>query len=115
MSLVEHADNVNDVHFSPDGNCLVSCSVDKTVKVWDVRLAKKLLQHFTGHEDTVNQVSYHPSGDYIISCSTDQTMKIWDTREGRLFYTISGHVSPTTAVTFSPLGYVFVFLHCHVF
>ncbi|KAG2383183.1 hypothetical protein C9374_004520 [Naegleria lovaniensis] len=104
MTLVEHADNVNDVHFSPDGNCLVSCSVDKTVKVWDVRLAKKLLQHFTGHEDTVNQVSYHPSGDYIISCSTDQTMKIWDTREGRLFYTISGHASPTTAVTFSPLG-----------
>jgi centriolar protein POC1 len=65
---------------------------------------RTLVQHYNAHEDIVNQISYHPTGNFLLSCSSDGCMKIWDTKEGRLFYTVSGHTGAIATSTFSPLG-----------
>jgi WD40 repeat protein len=36
MPLAEHDDLITDVTFSPDGNRLVTCAVDRAIRIWDL-------------------------------------------------------------------------------
>ena len=40
-TLTGHSDRVRSVAYSPDGKHIVSGSEDKTVKVWDLRPARR--------------------------------------------------------------------------
>ena len=55
----------------------MSCSYDKTIKIWDFDTGK-LLKSLEGHEEEVCCVSFSPNGDYIASGSEDTTIKIWN-------------------------------------
>lgn len=64
-----------------DPNVFVSCSVDKTIKVWDIRDSKQSSQTLTGHLADVNCVDFMPSDSNCFgSCSEDGTVRVWDMR-----------------------------------
>jgi guanine nucleotide-binding protein G(I)/G(S)/G(T) subunit beta-1 len=64
-----------------DPNCFVSCSVDKTIKLWDVRAPQTSKQTFTGHQGDVNGVDFMPSdNNAFATCSEDGTVRVWDLR-----------------------------------
>jgi len=61
------------VQFSPkDPNIFVSCSLDSTIRVWNINSA---VPNFTldGHQKGVNSIDFYPHGDkpYLISGSDD--------------------------------------------
>ncbi|RKY47990.1 MAG: hypothetical protein DRP91_06650, partial [Candidatus Neomarinimicrobiota bacterium] len=76
-----HKDMVLSVVFSPDGRYIASGSVDKTIKLWDVKTGK-CLRTFRGHKSLVHSVAFSPDGKYIASCSgswlVDKKIKLWD-------------------------------------
>lgn len=82
-TFAEHKANVTEVQLV-DKDMFLSCSVDKTIKLWDVRSSGKegSVQTFTGHEGDVNGVSVLKSteGSSFCSCSEDGTVRIWDIR-----------------------------------
>jgi len=90
--------------FMNDGNTVASCSVDKTIKLWDVK-SHQLIQHYPAHGDSVTSISVHPSGNYLLSSSLDSKLKIWDLREGRLLYTLQGHEGAINSACFSADGH----------
>lgn len=51
--------NVNDVLFHSDGRSILSCSGDKTIKMWDIR-SHQLIQHYAAHSDSVTSMALHP-------------------------------------------------------
>jgi guanine nucleotide-binding protein G(I)/G(S)/G(T) subunit beta-1 len=64
-----------------DPNVFVSCSVDKTVKVWDIRSPKTSQQTLTGHMGDVNGIDFCPAdGNTFATCSEDGTARVWDLR-----------------------------------
>jgi len=65
-TLEGHSDGVTSVNFSPDGQTIVSGSLDNTVKVWDVKIGS-LLNTLEGHSDGVTSVSFSPDGQTIVS------------------------------------------------
>ena len=98
-----HADNVRAVVFSPDGKLLVSCSVDKTVKVWDA-VSRRLIRTLEGHTDSVTSVAFSPDGKTIASGGSDQTIKLWDAGDGRLIHSLRDQDYEIRAIAFSPDG-----------
>ena len=50
--LLGHTDSVRCVRFSKDGRYIVSCSYDKTVKVWEYSTGK-LIWNLEGHTEEV--------------------------------------------------------------
>jgi WD40 repeat protein len=52
-----HTDKISSANFSPDGKQIVSASVDKTLKLWD--LAGNCLQTFVGHTAGVSSVNFN--------------------------------------------------------
>ncbi|WWC85399.1 uncharacterized protein L201_000262 [Kwoniella dendrophila CBS 6074] len=89
---------------------VVSCSKDKTIKVFDIHtLEEKLVigpnneleQDDRLHRGAVNAVGL--SDDYIISASGDKTLRIWSIETGQLLFAIEGHSRGIASIDFSTL------------
>ncbi|ETO14106.1 WD-40 repeat-containing protein [Reticulomyxa filosa] len=98
-----HTDIINAVQYSPDGSKIVSCSKDKTIRVWDVASGQQL-QLLEGHSDSVSTVQYSRDGTKFVSCSADKTIRIWDILSGQQLQLLTGHSDIVNEAQFSPDG-----------
>ena len=64
--------------FSSDSKILISCSYDKSVRVWDVENGIQINGDTFMHDDYVWDVCISPDDKYIVSGSNDKFIKIWD-------------------------------------
>lgn len=67
--------------FSPDGNLLLTTSLDETLRLWDLRLGCEL-RVMTGHHGPVYDACFSPDGSLIASVSFDRTLRLWDAVTG---------------------------------
>ena len=78
-TLKGHRDQIRSAVFGPDGTKIVSASVDKTVKIWDVENGE-CLRTLKGHRDWICSAVFSPDGTKIVSASRDKTVKIWNVK-----------------------------------
>ncbi|EGC31431.1 hypothetical protein DICPUDRAFT_95520 [Dictyostelium purpureum] len=75
--LDEHGGEVNDMCIDEYNNVLVSCSFDKSIKVWCLEGDQiKCVKTLNAHTKSVKSI--YLSGKYLFSSSNDQTIKVWD-------------------------------------
>lgn len=103
-----HVDSVYSVAFTSDGDGLVSGSLDKTVKHWDITpitrpTAKRKTvedggerrfgrsRNFMGHKDYVLSVALSHDDRWIISGSKDRGLHIWDQQTSEVHLRLEGH------------------------
>jgi WD40 repeat protein len=64
---------------TPNGQHVVSGSLDDTLRIWDVTAFEKAFSGLhEGQEDTILDLSISPDGSRIVSCTKDGTVKLWD-------------------------------------
>ena len=61
---------------------IISCSRDKSIKIWDV-FGSSCIYTILGHDNWVRNLIVHPNGKYIVSCSDDKSVRVWDLTSGR--------------------------------
>jgi WD40 repeat protein len=80
--IVAHMFAINHIDYSPDYSLFATCSMDKSIKIWDsseFRLLKIIDKaRHTGHGTSVNKVLWSDFNNYLLSCSDDRTISIWD-------------------------------------
>ena len=60
-------------------NILVSGSVDKSIKIWDIRQPTREIRTLYGHRYAVRRLKCSPHHENIVaSCSYDMSMMVWD-------------------------------------
>lgn len=74
LVLKGHAGIIRCATFSPDGNYVVSCSDDHTIRVWDSR-AGQCIQVFVVNGN-INRADFSNDGENIIIKSYDETVNI---------------------------------------
>ncbi|KAL5722957.1 hypothetical protein ACHQM5_006411 [Ranunculus cassubicifolius] len=96
-----HLDDVLDLSWSKS-NQLLSSSMDKTVRLWDME-SKTCLKLFA-HNDYVTCIQFNPvDDDYFISGSLDAKVRIWSTPDRKVVDWSDLH-EMVTAVCYTPDG-----------
>lgn len=80
-NVVAHMFAINYLSFKEDGKFLVTCSMDKSIKVWEVE-KRKLLKVIdkarnAGHGTSINKILWSTYSGHVVSISDDRTISIW--------------------------------------
>lgn len=65
-SIKAHEHNISSIKFMPSGDQIVSCSWDKTVKVWELSTGF-CLKTFEGHEGWINNLDINANGTRMVT------------------------------------------------
>lgn len=94
-----HSESIYCARYSDDESMLVTCSIDKTIKLWNSS-SGQLLQTYVGHDECVSSVCFSPNGiKVLLSGSKDGSIKVWDIESSSCLYTINGLASNVLGVT----------------
>ena len=89
--------------FSSDDKVLVSCSHDKTIKIWDILIYKEIAT-LMGHINSVSSVCFSPAGRYLTSGSWDKVIKVWDVLNNfQECVTLTSHEEVVNTLSFQPI------------
>jgi len=88
------------VFFSKNGDLLASCSLDRTIKIWDANTGV-LIKTMTGHLNFIRHCIFSPSGKLLLTASADTTLKLWDIESGKEVRTFAEHTNWVNVCAFS--------------
>jgi WD40 repeat protein len=72
-----HSDWVYCIEQIEDFSKIITCSYDKTIKIWSTE-SGECLKTLTGHTDLVESLTISNDKKYLISGSCDETIKVWN-------------------------------------
>jgi hypothetical protein len=98
-----HSDWVRAADFSPNGELVVTGSLDRKAIVWSARTGE-VVTTFTGHSDRVRAAGFSPNGELVVTGSNDGKAIVWSARSGEVVTTFAGHSSCVNTAGFSPDG-----------
>lgn len=101
--LTGHADRLMDVAISSDGNRVLTCGWDATVRLWDFATGAQLAC-LRDHKEFVGAVAFAPDGRTAASGGGDQVIRIWDLEKGIVMHRLHGHSFTVHALQFSADG-----------
>ncbi|MDJ0510521.1 MAG: NB-ARC domain-containing protein [Crocosphaera sp.] len=99
----EHKCIVWSVAFSLDGEFMVTCSGDRTFKIWETKTGE-CLHTLWEHTNWVRCVTVNPLNFVVASSSDDKTIKLWDIYTGKCLQTLEAHENWIRSIVFSPDG-----------
>ncbi|KAJ2306685.1 Ribosome assembly protein rrb1, partial [Coemansia sp. RSA 2706] len=80
-----HTASVEDLQWSPEeASVFASCSVDQTIKIWDVRAKSRgfALEVPNAHDADINVISWNRKARYLLASGGDNgDFKVWDMRK----------------------------------
>jgi WD40 repeat protein len=81
----------NAVGFSPDGDRLVACGIDRVVRVWDLGREKEILRLEGAHE----MAAFSPDGGTLVAAAADDKdgVRGYDAESGRRRWALPGAAS----------------------
>ncbi|XP_037096019.1 chromatin assembly factor 1 subunit B [Syngnathus acus] len=95
-TLRGHIEDVYDICWTRDGNCMVSGSVDNTAIMWDINKGQKLCI-LNDHKSYVQGVTWDPLGQYVATLSCDRVMRVYSTHTKKKAFCVSKMSSASPA------------------
>jgi WD40 repeat protein len=86
QDVVAHMYAINHICYSDDNQHFVTCSMDKSIKIWDAetfQLVKVIDKaRHAGHATSVNKLLWMDHLGFLVSCSDDQSIAVWEIKMG---------------------------------
>nr|GMD32397.1 periodic tryptophan protein 2 homolog [Ipomoea batatas] len=103
VTFSEHSNAVTALHFMPNNHCLLSASLDGTVRAWDLFRYRNFRTFTTPTSKQFVSLASDQSGEVICAGTLDSfEIYVWSMKTGRLLDVLSGHEGPVHGLVFSP-------------
>jgi len=109
LTLSGHQDIVTGLRLSPDGNALLSNSMDNTMRSWDIkpyaaddRCEKIFLGAQHNYEKGLLKCSWSKNATQVAAGSADNFVYVWSSDSKRILYKLPGHKGTVNEVDFHP-------------
>lgn len=103
VTFSEHTNAVTALHFMPNNHCLLSASLDGTVRAWDLFRYRNFRTFTTPSSKQFVSLAADQSGEVICAGTLDSfEIFVWSMKTGRLLDVLSGHEGPVHGLAFSP-------------
>lgn len=101
-----HRRGITKIAASHDGRLLLSASIDRTIRLWDMATQKelKVLTHSEERDGQVYAVAFSPDERQALSAGRDGRLVLWDLEAGSVVKTIPAESKIIWAVDFSAEG-----------
>lgn len=103
VTFSEHTNAVTALHFMPNNHCLLSASLDGTVRAWDLFRYRNFRTFTTPSSKQFVSLAADQSGEVICAGTLDSfEIFVWSMKTGQLLDVLSGHEGPVHGLAFSP-------------
>jgi WD40 repeat protein len=103
FSLSGHFGAITSLVFAADNRRLLSGSVDKTARVWDLADSKfPEVFSFGGHAAAVTGVTFNSNATQAATCAADNTVHLWNTLTGEVLRSFEGHTAAVVGIAMTP-------------
>ncbi|MGB0582730.1 MAG: c-type cytochrome domain-containing protein [Limisphaerales bacterium] len=106
--FTDHPGKVNAVHFSANGERLVTASGiaghSGVATIWDIKTGKKIREYGTEHTDVLYDAELSPDGKVLVTAGYDRFIRTWQVKDGEPIRSIEGHNGAIFDLAFSPDG-----------
>ncbi|KAL6497063.1 U3 snoRNP protein [Orobanche gracilis] len=103
VTFSEHTNAVTALHFMASNHCLLSASLDGTVRAWDLFRYRNFRTFVTPTPKQFVSLAADQSGEVICAGTLDSfEIFVWSMKTGRLLDVLSGHEGPVHGLMFSP-------------
>jgi WD40 repeat protein len=101
MTMSGHEGHIGKIAYLPGGERIVTCSWDKTVRIWNVETGE---QEGTAieHEDSVDGLAVTRDGKRILSGGIDKRMRVWDVETHELIEEWEDDIGSIWCIAMSP-------------
>jgi WD40 repeat protein len=103
LFLAGHKDKVEQAIISPDGQRILSASVDGALILWDLETGN-IVRQFEPTRSYLSTIAFLPDGHRALSGGSDKIIRLWDVDRGRVVRELRGHTEWVLAVAPSPDG-----------
>ena len=97
----DHDDSVRSITWQDDSQ-LLSASIDRQIKLWNLGKKDKAILTLKGHSRSVNAICLLEESKTLISTGTDQSLRVWDLASGKLTRSLSQHTKSIHALALRP-------------
>jgi len=104
LELKGHRRAVTDLAFGPEGRVLLSVSMDRTLRLWDVATGALVRTFYGGHRDWVRSVAIHPDGGGAATGGAGGQLQLREVPGGVRGERIVAHRGAVRALAFDPAG-----------
>lgn len=94
-----HSEGVNDVQFSNDGDCFISSSLDRHIKLWDTETGKCRID-MSNNKVPYCARFYPKNNNLVLVGSSNKKIVQFDCRTGDVVQEYNHHLGPVNSVTF---------------
>ena len=77
---------LTDIVFTPNGRWAATASLDRSIRLWDVRTGKMLARFWLGIATWIRSLAFQPDGSQLCSGGDDGAIRLWDLTKGTSVY-----------------------------
>ncbi|KAG2747303.1 WD40 repeat-like protein, partial [Suillus brevipes Sb2] len=99
-----HTDWVWGAIHLPGGQRIITCSLDGSLRVWNVKSGKQIGEDWRDGDSEVYSIALSPDGKKVVSGSRDGAVRLWDIDTCKVVKKWTGHTGTVWSVCWSRDG-----------